>query len=104
MNIFNTTPQYYTKTIISDLQGSWECLKDVVIHEYAEDCAELIFHINEAMSWESVRDLNYMQKTLIIIRNLLQEKGNRGEVFDIIEDLSEQLKEIFAMIQHGEKL
>jgi len=103
-NPFNTTPESYTKTIISDLQGSWECLKNVVIHEYEEDCNELIFHINEAMSWESVRDLNHMQKIFIIIRNLLQEKGNRGEVFDIIEDLSEQLKEIFAIINNGEKL
>ena len=104
MSTFNITPQSYNKTIISDLQGSWEWLKDAVIKEYAGDCEELIFHINEAMSWESVRDLNHMQKTLVIIRNLLQEKGSRGEVFKIIEDLSEELKEIFTMIKNGEKL
>ncbi len=104
MSIFNTTPQYYKKTILSDLQGSWEWLKDEVIKEYGNDCGELIFHINEAMSWESIRDLNQMQNTLVLIRNLLQEKGNKGEVFDIIEDISEELAEIFSMIKNGEKV
>ena len=40
-NTFNIAPKNYTKTIISDLQESWEWLKDETIKEYIEkNCTE----------------------------------------------------------------
>jgi hypothetical protein len=30
-----------------------------------------LFHIDEAMSWESVRNLQHMRKSLVLVRNLL---------------------------------
>ena len=49
---FITEPTGYEKTAISDLQGSWENLRDAVVDNFGfPDSDKLIFHINEAMSW-----------------------------------------------------
>ena len=56
---FTTESTGYIKTAISDLQGSRENLKDAVAEHFGfPDSDKLMFHIHEAMSWESVRDLN----------------------------------------------
>lgn len=56
---FRTEPKSYDKTILSDLQGAWENLRaDVVDAEPFPERAGLLFHIDEGMSWESVRDLD----------------------------------------------
>ena len=49
----------YTKTAISDLQGAWMVLREQVVNEFGfEGSDKLLFHIDEAMSWECVRSLN----------------------------------------------
>jgi hypothetical protein len=54
---FDTEPTGYRKTILPDLQGTWQCLRQ----EVAENpgfggWARALFHIDEAMRWESVRN------------------------------------------------
>jgi len=51
---FVTEPTGYEKTAISDLQGSWGNLRDAVVENFGfPDSDRLLFHINEAMSWEA---------------------------------------------------
>lgn len=51
--VFITEPTGYEKTAISDLQGSWGNLRDAVVDNFGFPGSDkLIFHINEAMSWE----------------------------------------------------
>jgi hypothetical protein len=55
---FKTEPTGYEKTILSDLQGAWQCLHQEVAENPGFDGWErALFHIDEAMSWESVRNI-----------------------------------------------
>jgi len=48
----------YEKTILSDLQGAWSLLRSSVVDAAGfEGWDRTTFHIDEAMSWESVRNL-----------------------------------------------
>ena len=68
---FFTEPDHYEKTILSDLQGAWGGLRgDVVKHAGFPNWDRLLFHIDEAMSWETVRHLERMEPLLVLIRNL----------------------------------
>ena len=60
---FDEEPSGYTKTVLSDLQGAWQNLRDAVVeaHPFPES-QRLIFHIDEGMNWENVRNLEKMQK------------------------------------------
>src|SRR5262245_55123013 len=68
---FHKEPSGYEKTILSDLQGAWENLRSNVVdaHPFSES-DRLLLHIDEAMSWESVRDLDKMRAALLLVRNL----------------------------------
>ena len=58
---FPTEPTGYEKTILSDLQGAWTMLRESVVETKGFDGWDLVlFHIDEAMSWETVRNLNRM--------------------------------------------
>ncbi len=54
---------------------------------------KLLFHIDEAMSWESVRNLSQMRNTLLLIQNLAQTNQAPDEVIEWIEDVVDALKE-----------
>ena len=57
----------YEKTILSDLQGAWSVLRNLVSDTAGFEGWELmLFHIDEAMSWESVRDLPYMKNMRVL--------------------------------------
>ena len=69
---FEVEPTGYEKTVLSELQGAWQNLRDEVAEQagfFGWDRA--LFHIDEAMSWESVRNLQHMRKSLVLVRNLL---------------------------------
>ena len=84
---FYETPTHYIKTIMSDLQGSWEWLRDEVVKCMPfENASELILHIDEGMSWESVRDLQHMKKTLLVVQNFAKQEKLSNEVYEIIEE------------------
>ncbi|MDD5267426.1 MAG: hypothetical protein PHO08_09905 [Methylococcales bacterium] len=102
---FYQEPTHYEKTILSDLQGAWEVLRDAVIKEQAsKDCSQLLFHINEAMSWESVRNLNHMKNTFVLVQSIAQQTKVSDEIMGLIEDVKDVLYEVSNKIQHGKIL
>ena len=102
---FYQEPTHYEKTILSDLQGAWEVLRDEVINEHAsKDCSQLLFHINEAMSWESVRNLNQMKNTFVLIQSIAQQINVSDEIMEMIEDVRDVLYEVLDEIRQGKIL
>ncbi len=79
---------HYEKTIISDLQGAWENLRGAVAdnHPFPES-ERLLFHIDEGMSWESVRNLSRMRKALLLIQNIASMNQMPEELIEGIEDV-----------------
>ena len=100
---FTTESTGYIKTAISDLQGSWENLKDAVAEHFGfPDSDKLMFHIHEAMSWESVRDLNQMKDTLLLIRNITNQTKAPDEVMYWLEDVQESFDQALKAIDEGQ--
>ena len=94
---FIQEPTGYEKTILSDLQGAWGVLRDTVVDAAGfEGWDRALFHIDEAMSWESVRNLNRMPPLLLIIRNICIQGKAPQEVLDNIRDLDQILKEVLS--------
>lgn len=93
----------YEKTALSDLQGSWNVLRDSVVesHPFPES-HKLLFHIDEAMSWENVRRLGNMQNLLILIRNISVKANVSDEIAENIENVANDLQEVFEAIRKGE--
>lgn len=103
--VFYQEQSYYKKTILSDLQGSWEVLKAALLNEHKiKDCSRLLFHINEAMSWESVRNLEHMKDTSVLIQSIAQQIGVSDETTELIEDVRDILYEVFNEIKEGKML
>ena len=99
---FYQEPTYYEKTIISDLQGAWEVLRNEVIKEHeSKDCSQLLFHINEAMSWESVRNLKHMKNTFVLVQSIAQQINVSDEIMELIEDIRDILYEVLNETQRG---
>jgi len=68
---FYEEPTSYYKTALSDLQGAWQNLRETVVDAWPfPECDRLLVHIDEGMSWESVRNLDNMQKTLLLVHNI----------------------------------
>jgi hypothetical protein len=87
----------YEKTILSDLQGAWSALRSSVVDAAGfEGWDRAIFHIDEAMSWESVRNLRRMPPLLLIIRNICTQGKAPEEVLENIQDVDEVLKEVLS--------
>ncbi len=100
---FVTEPTGYEKTAISDLQGSWGNLRDAVVENFGfPDSDRLLFHINEAMSWESVRDINIMSKTFLLVQNIAIQAHAPEEVIEWVDDVRESIDEAVAAIAQGE--
>jgi len=94
---FYEEPPHYEKTILSDLQGAWSNLRQAVVESHPFSGSDkLLFHIDEGMSWESVRNLSQMRNTLLLIQNLAQANQAPDEVTEWIEDVVETLKEALA--------
>ena len=102
---FYREPHHYEKTIVSDLQGAWELLREAIIqgHE-TRDCSQLLFHVNEAMSWESVRNLEHMKDTLVLIQSISQQLSVSAKITELIEDVREILYETLNEIEKGKIL
>lgn len=61
----------------------------------------MIFHIDEGMSWESVRDLSHMKSILLVIRNIAQQSNTPDNVLEWIKMIWEDLEETLIEIQKG---
>jgi hypothetical protein len=85
----------YSKTILSDLQGTWTLLRDTVVDTGGfENADRVLFHIDEAMSWEVVRDLTQMPPLLLIITNMCRTGNAPDEVMECVTAVKEILLEV----------
>jgi hypothetical protein len=102
---FFTEPTSYEKTILSDLQGAWECLRTAVAeHAGFTGWDRMLFHIDEAMSWETVRHLERMEPLLVLIRNLAVQGNAPEEVIEEIAEVTEILEEVYQIPKQGDPL
>ena len=87
----------YEKTILSDLQGAWSFLRQSVVDAAGfEGWDRALFHIDEAMSWEVVRNLRRMPPLLIIIRNICTQGKVPNELMETIKELNDILTEVLS--------
>lgn len=99
---FKTEPTGYEKTALSDLQGSWGNLRSAVVENFGfPNSDKLLFHIDEAMSWESVRDLKQMKSTFLLVQNIAVQTEPPEEVLEWVVDVRESLEATFAAIAEG---
>jgi len=91
---FITEPAGYEKTILSDLQGAWGVFRSSVVSASGfENWDNVLFHTDEAMSWETVRSLDRMQPLVLIIRNLCIQGCAPEEVIENLDDINQILEE-----------
>ncbi|MFY9944087.1 MAG: hypothetical protein WAK57_18080 [Desulfobacterales bacterium] len=94
---FVQEPTGYEKTILSDLQGAWGVLRESVVDAAGfEGWDRALFHIDEAMSWENVRNLRRMPPLLLIISNICIQGQAPEEVLENVRDVDEVLKEVLS--------
>ena len=94
---FTQEPTGYEKTILSHLQGAWSLLRESVVDAAGFKVWDrAIFHIDEAMSWETVRNLKRMPPLLLIIRNICMQDKAPEEVLENIRELDAILKEVLS--------
>jgi len=100
---FDVEPTGYEKTILSDLQGAWQCLRQEVAENPGFDgWARALFHIDEAMSWESVRNLRHMQRSLLLVRNVLQQADVPDGITEYLEAVNALMDETLEALARGE--
>ena len=100
---FIQEPTHYHKTVLSDLQGSWSVLRETVVdNPDFENADKLLFHVDEAMSWESVRNLAKMKSTFILIRNIALQAQAPQALLDALDDVQYNLDETLQALAEGE--
>ena len=96
---FDIEPSRYEKTILSELQGAWQCLRDeVVSHAGFTGWDKVLFHVDEAMSWESVRNLHHMNRCLVLIRNRVLQGNAPGEELGCLDSVNELMAETLELL------
>jgi len=99
---FGTEPTGSHRTALSDLQGAWTNLRNEVADKFGfPNSDRLLFHIDEAMSWESVRDLRKMKSTLLLIQNITAQTEVPIEVAEWVHSVRETLDEALLEIKEG---
>jgi hypothetical protein len=100
---FIQEPTHHIKTVLSDLQGAWGVLRSSVVENFDfKNSDKLLFHIDEAMSWESVRNLQIMKSTFIIVRNIALQSNTNEEILEAIEDVQDDLDEALQSLADGD--
>ena len=100
---FAEEPTQYTKTALSDLQGAWQNLRDEVVRSWPfPESQRILFHIDEGMSWESVRNLDRVRGTLLLIENIISQSDCPAEVREGVGMVRENLEDVFEAIASGE--
>jgi hypothetical protein len=103
--VFYQEPPHYEKTILSDLQGAWQCLREAVTQEHeTKDYSRLLFHIDEAMSWESVRNIEHMKDTFVLVQSIAQQTRVSDKTTELLEDVRDILYEVLDEIRKGKIL
>ncbi|MDJ0829283.1 MAG: hypothetical protein QNI92_05480 [Desulfobacterales bacterium] len=100
--VFFKEPAGYEKTALSDLQGSWKLLRDTVVDEFGfKDSDKMLFHIDEALSWECVRDLSRMQTIILLIYNIAKQSSAPQSVIECIEGVKYNYDSVLEAIKDG---
>jgi len=100
---FYKEPTHYEKTALSDLQGAWSVLRDTVVENFGfPNSDKIIFHIDEAMSWECVRDLNRMYPLINLIHNLAKQNEAPESVLEAIIEVRNDFEEVRNALNTGE--
>ena len=99
--MFTTEPQGYEKTVLSELQGAWLALRDDIVKHPFDQWDKSIFHIDEAMSWESVRNLRHMEKCLLLVRNIILKSDANDDILDALDQVSELMAETLKELNPG---
>lgn len=100
---FETEPIGYEKTVLSELQGAWQVLRNEVAEQAGfPGWDRALFHIDEAMSWESVRNLQHMHKSLVLVRNLLGQDGVPEIVNEYLEVVNDLMTETLQALKEGD--
>ena len=100
---FEIEPTGYERTVLSDLQGAWQNLRDEVAEQAGfPDWDRVLFHIDEAMSWESVRNMQRMRGNLVLVRNLLRQGGVPVTVREYLEVVNNLMSETFKAVKESE--
>ncbi len=93
---FVQEPTGYEKTILSDLQGAWGGLRESIVEAAGFNRWDrALFHVDEAMSWEVVRNLRLMPPLLLIIKNICTQGKAPAEVLANVRAVDEILHETF---------
>jgi hypothetical protein len=104
MTSFPKEPSSYSKTALSDLQGAWANLREAVVGSFGfQDSDRLLFHIDEAMSWECVRNLKLMKEAFLLVHNIAVQSAP-GEINELVDAVRESLQEVQSAIAEGERL
>jgi ATP-dependent Lon protease len=64
----------------------------------------LLFHINEAMSWESVRNLEKMKQARLLIQNIASQSEIPEDIQECMETVREDMDEVLSLIAQGTRL
>lgn len=100
---FDREPTGYEKTILSELQGAWQCLRtEVAENPGFTGWERVLLHIDEAMSWESVRNLRQMNRALLLVRNLIQQGDAPNDVRECLESVDEAMAETLEALNNNE--
>ena len=100
--IFYQEEHSYSKTALSDLQGAWANLREEIVNNHPfENSGRLLFHIDEAMSWESVNNLKHMGDIIILIQNIAVRSKAPAEVVWGIKQVKEEFGAVLDDIDDG---
>ena len=100
---FYKEPTHYEKTALSDLQGAWTILRDTVVENFGFPGSDkIIFHIDEAMSWESVRNLKKMKASMLIVSNIIVQSDSPGDIPELLQSVREHFEDAILAIKEGE--
>ena len=100
---FYKEPSHYEKTALSDLQGAWTILRETVVENFGFPGSDkIIFHIDEAMSWECVRDLNRMYPLINLIHNIANQNEAPESIIEAIIEVRRNFEEVRTAFIKGE--
>ena len=100
---FYKEPTHYERTALSDLQGAWTILRETVVENFGFPGSDkIIFHIDEAMSWECVRDLNRMYPLINLIHNLANQHEAPESTIESIIEVHRSFEEVRTTFIKGE--
>ena len=92
---FYKEPTQYEKIALSDLQDAWKILRDAVVENFGFPGSDkVIFHIDEAMSWECVRDLNQMYPLINLFHNLASQHEAPESIIESIIEVRRNFDEV----------